>query len=328
LNQQTGRWHDSTTHAMVRTETAQAGNQQAQQQAPADRRPAHPDWLVRQAANLGFENEDLEQSSEQLIRAVNREQSRRLQYQQEQSRARTLQGDDPQAQLHQAARDVPVPQLQQPEGVQPMDELDDINPTLAKHLRQIPALLARIEALEAALASVKAVQDDHRTRSAWQVADALIAKYGDPAVFGQGPMTALRPDSWPARNRRAVSQVARELAGPKADDRAVLQRFHEAMVGMGFAKLQEQPAPPQSNDTAYPANGATAQQYRVEQVNGQRRYTPDEWREGALATPTHRSGAPEPKDEQVAVANLTERMRSAGMLGTPGEDRDILDTLL
>ena len=283
---------------------------QADQAPEPEPAPAstHPDWLVQQAKDFGFEDDEIAgMDTSALTRQVKRQSRLITKFREEQSAARELQSREV------TAPTSPVPDV--PPATAPADDFDlkeeDIAPEIYRVLRSQHDRLKALEALVPTIKKVDAYQEQRRAESLEQWADRLITQHGDKTKIGEGPMRSLEANSPAVIFRQTVAAYARRLAGEKAGPREWIPRIPEALAKLNMAGAPESPPEPEK-----PKNGKTK--------NG---FAPEEWRAAALQQPTHRSGAQELKGDALAVANLERKLREQGQ-GTGQEDSEIMDTLL
>jgi hypothetical protein len=264
--------------------------------------PSHPAWLAQQAADLGFDEEDLAQPTATLTKQVNRLLRQRDQLRADQSTQRTLE----------EGRVKP-----QPPAAEPADEYEqykeEVAPQILDLLRKQDAKIKALEALGQRLSSVEQFQEQRKHESRTQWIDRLVADDGREALFGKGPIAQLKPNSPELFRRQAVVDQARRMTGEKAEPKDWIPKIPEAIELLFGAK-----------PTAPPTPAPTASKQKK---TGQR-ITPEQWEAAALQPPSHRNGAAEPKGEQKAIAALDAKMREAGIHPDQHDDAEELETLL
>lgn len=260
--------------------------------------PAHQ-YLIDQAAELGFKASDLEGMSPAAIsRAIFATLKNQAAFRAQQADARTIQ-------------EAATPQ--RPPAVPAKDEFAEamgselhanLDPGLVGLLRSQHDEIKRLKA-EHSLSKQQEMQREY-TRGAQLLDDhfeALGPEY--ERIFGKGPAGELGETGAASLKRRLMvlgeCGVNTNNVTPKS--------FAKIKAAVELLYLA-----PQKAATAVDPYAAT----------GTPRVTAEQWNGAGLARPTQRNGAAEPKGDAKAVANLERKMADAGMLG----DNDVLDGLL
>lgn len=275
---------------------------------PAPAAPRHPDWLTRQAQEMGLDPELVDAlDSAKLARLVNHQLRQQLSLQEQFSRQRTVQDGQVQP---------PPPKEEEPE-IDLGPEGEQLDPAFAKvfkgilgkhfseHKKEVKKLQEQFEARQKA-------DEERQASEADGLIDAAFARLGASyeRYFGKGSYRTLQPGSPEMRRRLAALRDAG--VDLKRPDRATIVGKLRAAAAALYA-----PAP----EPAAPAGASGYEQRARERPAPQPQIGEDEWDSAALNRPTHRNGAQEPKGEALAVANLTRRMQQAEAAG----DQEILD---
>lgn len=250
---------------------------------PTPPRYDHSPTLVRLAFDLGITPEEIDSFDTPSLSAVVRAaQQERLNQSRE---SVTHDARDAGQQRAQVARDE-----RQPAGPSAKDlGLDDQlewDPTLLSLLKQLKDGLSEV-------AELKAAHVRQQQRTARQEVEAVLARdYADFMGPEPGPRATPRD---PALAKRQM--VAQYVSTHLRDDPGSLEdKLHVAMDVLFGRKPPFPGVPPRAA-----AKGSAVSE--------------ESWREGALATPTHRKGAAEPKGREAATQALASYMRENGLAG-------------
>lgn len=236
--------------------------------------PAHPAYLVSMAKKLGFSDEEIQGiPPETLGLAVAKVQETKLAERRDASIERTH---------HEVAdrarqSDAPVPP-QKDEFELPVEEYDD------KLVGVLKRQDKELKALKAEIAQLRNVEINRQNETLTQKLDRLFD--GQPKErFGEGPGKKLDGKSAEMRRRMAVLREMETLGPGDIED-----HFEKAVTTLYGAT-------PKSSEVT-PDN---ALEDRKEQ-----------YRNGGLARPTHRNGAPEPKGVSKARQSVAEALKEMG----------------
>jgi len=254
---------------------------QPQVQSPsAPTTPAHPDWLVRQAEQLGFDPADLNVPTDQLGRMVG-------------AAARALKSP---------VHNVPNPQQQQARAIQPpplppepepsFDLHEDTDPQIKKAfdvlLGEVKRLRAKAGELDQGLGDVRGrvVQTAQLTAdTAIEAAFAQLPAWANH--FGQGSAATIQPAQMQRRIAvlRSIGLKPGEVPNVHALTAAIRQNAELLF------NVQPQSATPPQARGAYDLAGQSqpVQQERPRDPSTGR-FTTDQWNAGALNRPSHRTG--------------------------------------
>lgn len=265
---------------------------------------SHPRWLVDQASDLGYTQEDLDTTpTDQLGREISRLHKQLRQNTRQDDRAQTVE----------TARGSVEPLPPEPEK----DELDfggvkddEGSPFTEKHLHPGIAAILKAQAkqlkdLKADLEAVKGYTQSKINEENLTIAERIdntFAKFNDPRL-GKGSVDQLKPNSTELMFRRAILAKASEMAGERSSKEAKLGKLEEAYKSL-FGS-----SPPKAEEPAAPSAPA-----------GTSRITKEQWKNGAVNRPTQRKGAPEPRGVSKAEKAVAEKMREEGLSGEGGED--------
>jgi hypothetical protein len=260
--------------------------------------PAHPDWLVQQAAELGLYEEDLsELSTGALTRQVNRLYRERAAFGDELAKARSL--------ANNAVRQPePAKPIEDDLGLTP-EERDELHPSILNVLKR---QAQKNRDLQERLGQFADTQQKAQQSAAEARIDAgfdsLPAEYKQ--FVGEGPLADLT-DQDARQVRLTIWQQAMSLK--QGSERARIAQVAKAIYGK-VLKTTPAPAQPNGYETpAAPANGAAP------------RITPEQWNNSGAARPTQRVDMDdEPPSEAKAIRNLKKKMDA---METP--DSEILD---
>lgn len=270
--------------------------------APPPAPSAHSPTLIRLAFDLGLAPEEIDALDTPTLSAVVRA------AQQEQQAARRHSASD-QAVSAGAERAASARQERAaPQGPSAKDlGLDDgleWEPSLLALLKGMSDKLAALDGLK--LGELREDYARQRQRTARQQVEAVLAR--DYAQF-------MGPEPGPKATARDPALAKRQMlaqfvdAQLKDEPGGFEDKLHLAMLTLfGQKRPGGTPAAPAP---APQAAGITAEQ----------------WREAALAAPTHRRGAAEPKGREAAVRSLEQHMRENG-LSQRGDQADTGDDFL
>lgn len=254
--------------------------------------PKHPDSLVRQAAEFGLDDEQINSlSTPALYRHVNALLRRDREIAQSFATQRTL--DTPPA---------PQPAPAEPEAADPLDALvsegfdqrliDAIKQSKHGSAKQIAALKKELAERDERSAK-QAVNDNIR------LVDAAFKKLASP-LLGDLSGAELQKAGRQAEFKRRVAVLnAAGITDLRQVDRfSIMSQLREAYQTL-FGDLPEADAAP--GDAYSAALSKTPPRGK--------KFTQEEWNNGASARPSQRNGGPELKGEALAIKNLTERFR-------------------
>jgi hypothetical protein len=265
----------------------------------APKAPAHPDWLMQQAAELGMaEDEMAELPTSALTRQVSRLYRERAVFAGELAKARTL-----------ADSTVRQPAPPQPPaddlGLTPEEEAEIAPSILATLKRQAKENRQLKEQLGQVVETQKKTQESAIDMQIDAGFEALPAEY--KAVIGEGAMSDLTDQE--AREARAAIYVRASRIQQGSWKARIAQA---AKFIYGRVLKPAAPATP-ADPSAYAAAAAERP------ANG--RITPEAWAAAGAARPTQRKEIDdEPPGEAKAIKNL-----SAKLAKLDGPDSDILD---
>ncbi len=274
---------------------------------PEPKPPAHPAYLVDAARDFGFSEDDIqEMPTDALGRAVNRVRKSQETNRTQMAAERAI--VDPQRQPSvpstggEAGGGVKTPEA---------DDLgikeEDYDPEVVKIFRrfhnEIKELRQRLGGVVTHLE-----QKDNETRTEW--ADRLFAEHGDDSILGKGTRRVLGEESAELARRNAVVAEAKRIAGPRASADEVIRRIPDALKSLRWSRAEAAPSPPAKEPP---------EQEGLE----------ERWNRGGLARPTQRSGAKEPKGEELAKRNVARKLKDAGGVDSESpENGEIMDGLL
>lgn len=243
--------------------------------------PKHPAYLVNQAKQFGFSDEEIEEFSQnQLGNTMWRLQQRQEAMRDQSARDRAI-VDPP-------TRQAPPP------APEPEENLTDEgwDPELNKRFKILQDQRKEMAALKAEIATLKESDKRRVISDEARIIDQCFEKLGADyeSVFGKGSIQDLAPES-PERVRRQAAH----LAAIQSNDGSYLSRLHKT------AKLM---FPPKAKEVAKPAN-----EYETPPTNGVKpRITQEEWDDAALAKPTARKATELPHGEERARRNLAKKL--------------------
>lgn len=275
-------------------------------------KPTHPQWLLKQAQELAFDDDDMSLPTDQLYKQVNRVMKERAQWRDTQSLLRTIEqgqglGRGP---LSEAPKAPPALAPEESLGISKQEE-EEIHPSIITLFKNQARQIAELRQFIAQIRNVQ-VQREHESYS--QAVHRIISEHAEPGIVGDKSFAEFDWESPENSPRQAIHNEAVRLAGgPKATPAEALKRIPEAVQRLRYGKRSEK-GEKKTQPAAPPRNGKS--------------YTPEEWAAAGLPVPTHRSGAPEPNQDEVAYSKLEKRMRDAGVIPGPAEDQATLDTLL
>ncbi len=286
---------------------------------PAPTVPKHPDYLTNQAADLGLEESDYaELSTAALGKLVYKLTKQQLAMRQSSAAERDRQGLAVRPDTTQPLPIPPVPPAEEEldlgvdENGAPIKP-EDLHPGLLRVLRK---QAKEAKELRAELEADRNVRKQEKVKSAADALDGAFAEIGDADLFGEGAGADMQPDDDAFQRRIAVLRKAK-IDLSNVNPRTIVKQIKAAMASLKMSSTVTPPPP--AADPYAAAMGSK---------NGNPKPIPvKDWNNGAVAVPTARRGANEPKGDAKAVANLTEKMRDSGMLGGAQTDSEVDDTL-
>ncbi len=267
-------------------------------QAPAPPSP-HPRWLVQQALDRGYEQEDIDATpTATLHRVIHREMQAELQHRQEVARFQSLDRPAP----------PPLPKAEAPadDDALGIDE-EAYDPAFVKLLKE---QRKEIKELKSKLTDAEKREQARAARTLEEQIDLAFESLGPEyeRYFGTGPIADLAE---PERKRRLAAFQTAAVDLKSVTPAKLKKQLREA------ADTLYPPAPQPATDPKKDA-GAYAPP-----TNG-KRITPEQWDRAATAPPTQRRGAPEPAGEHKAKQNLERKLQEAA----GEEDVEITNGLL
>lgn len=252
----------------------------------------HSPTLVRLAFDLGMSPEEIDSLDTASLQSVVRQAQAE---QQAMRRSQTASGavEAGQARAAQARADQPAMPKAAELGLDGELEWD---PTL---LGLLGSMKKELEESRKELAELRTHHARQQQQTARQELEGIFAsKYAN--FMGPEPAPGTPPTDPAMAKRILLTQHMRnfykDYKGPigKLVDDLMGSIFGQTAPGSGGSQHQTPPAPPSSRGP-----------------------TPEQWREAALARPTHRAGAAEPAGKEKAVQTVARFQRENGMTGTP-----------
>lgn len=261
-----------------------ADDPEEESETPAAK-PKHPDWLRDMAIDVGIKASTIERLDTDALGEM-------------------VQAFKDRSDVRQDRRKDPEPE---PE-VDDLAELNDtIDPKVMARLRKADATDKKLAAMEKRLEQQERAAQLEKQQSAFSKIDAVFeaASAERNNLFGKGK----QPANSPASERRGIIIAAVTQMERKNPGRSIEEYIKDA-IDITYGKVKPKDTKPADKKTV---NGAP----RI------KKYEPDEWDEGILASPTQRAEEL-PKGDERARSVIARRL--AEMSGPAEQDeQDILD---
>jgi hypothetical protein len=308
IDPETGRY------VKVDLQPAPSANEPEESTTPPAQASSHPDSLVKQALELGWDQEDIDATPTQaLTNAVIRD-------------LRDLKNASEQANLQRTLEQPasPSPPTQEPSAGGPttadgdwapspedIDRIDEgIINLFKKQAARISKLEQRLAQAEQVMGNVTGFLERRENESRVQHIDRMFEHINNPARYGKGSGLKLSDQSAEFRRRIATVEHAKRMTGStKPSDREWITKIPEADTEL-FGDSEPAKPPPGKN-------GKLSQRQQ-------------EWLDAGTAVPTNRLETSLPPGEEKAKKNIAEKQRDQGIVPESSslEDQEIKDTLL
>ncbi len=274
----------------------------------------HPSYLVTQAREFGYEDDDIEAMTTTVLgKTIHKLLQQQLHYRSELDKERVM--------VHGQVRplapepvpveeDIPLDFGTDEDGRQLTEK--DFHPGWVKAMKGIVRKNREENAkLQTELSKRDKLDQVREANRAAAIFDAAFVALGPEyeAIFGKGPgreMGQTQQDEYDNR----IMLLTRAQADPRTQTPTQIKARVKAAAEKMFGKfIGKNPTP-----YAEVANGKAPKP----------RITPEQWEEGATARPTARQVDDEPPSEAKAVRNLTKKIDAI----TPVSDAEELDTLI
>lgn len=266
--------------------------------------PVHSRIMMRRARDLGLTDEDLREHTpeglEELVfhlernasqNAFARERERQAvpAWQEETGSVEPDRGEPPPAPLA----------LDEDDFYRP----GEFDPRLTGVIRKLEGRIAKLEKLEQRLQAFEQRETIRENESGSRFLDRLFAGLAEqyPHLLSKKTVNQLAKGD-PELQRRQMAIMATGCQSFR--DPTFVPKLRAALAVMAGGAPPRRPEPPPE-----PEEGPT----------------PEQWRNGAIARPTHRSPPPEPHGVERATRAVSEQLQEMGAPTSPQYDQDILD---
>lgn len=273
---------------------------------PAAEKHTHPPTLVSRALKAGVKQEDIDATSTEDLREELFEIYRTGAFY-DPTKASASPG---------APTPPPAKPALEPEAAKPVElKLDwsndevldpDVRSSIDKAVTGlVKPLLDKIALLEERGGRLEQVEKHRQIQTEFGLIDTTFASLGAEfeGVFGKGAREDLDPESAEMDRRDVVVRKARQQLTPTTTPRQYQQILATVARKMFGGLVQHQAAAAEPVRTATPA---------VERDAETGRFTAKDFARGAVAAPTNRNGAPEPKGETRAARAIADLVRDRG----------------
>lgn len=270
--------------------------------APAAAVSRHAPRLLRMAKMVGIPDVESEQlTSEQLLAEIDLAQRELDLTNRIASNRRQPEPEKPVVEEKE-----PLPWGQKPDGTPYTEE--DYAPAVGAALKAAKAAEKRAAKAEAEVARLRSERQQET------FVESLERRFAErPDLFGKGKGSSLDPASREMKRRVAIAHLVKGLDGQQGSFDAKYDHFFNSLYDPLPAPAPAAP-PPAPKAPAKPAAAVEEEEEVPVEANGHaKRFTEEDFRKGAIAKPTQRKQAPEPKGLPRARRVFMEQLRENGL---------------